>query len=200
MKRCQRLPVFFLALACLLGGPLTVQAAPPDSQPGATSAAEDGASAKDDQTSSKADWQVSAKGGVSFFTQSRSNALPHRLKPNLRLSALTSVHKELRLGVELVGVLSESTGYRLLGGTVAGRTHCYNGEVFDLDLLFGVGLGTAPKILSPNLDTESKLAVWANMGLGLHWALPGDIVSLGMEFLSEQITVVTATAVLTIHL
>ena len=75
----------------------------------------------------------------------------------------------------------------------------YNGDVFRLHLLYGLGVGTAPKILSPQLDTSADMAAWAHWGLGFYWAFPGTVASLGLELIHEQITVITSAVVLSIH-
>ena len=145
-------------------------------------------------------WEISAKGGMSFFTNSRSKTLAHLFKPNVRLEALNQWHEKLSLGVEAVGVIADSTGYRLMGGYIVGSTPLYHGNVFGLDLDFGFGAGTGPPILSASLDMDHSVVAWAKLGLGFRWLLPGDSVTLGIDLLSEQISMVTATTVVTIHL
>lgn len=135
---------------------------------------------------------VTLKGGVSYFVNSQSFALAHLIKPSIRLEGTYRIQPRLDLSVELVGVAA-SEGYRLIGGYFVAGFVLYNGDVFRMLLAAGGGLGTAPKILSPGLTTDAALAVWGQLGLRFRWEVVRDLLVLGVDTVSEQLSVVTVT-------
>ncbi len=134
-------------------------------------------------------WGVSLAGGVSVFTNSQS--FPHLMQPGVRLQAEYDAFERLRTGVELSGVLAPS-GYRLIGGYVTVAGALYAGSTYRLEIVTGVGVGTAPPILSEDLDTEHGVTVWAQLGLRNRWSVTDSFV-LGIDIVDEHLSVVTLT-------
>lgn len=134
-------------------------------------------------------WDLTVKGGLALFTTSRSLAPEHMTEPTLRLEAVRPLTRRFELGAEVLGASVGDESYRLLAALVVVRSPLYLGPVFSLRLGFGTGLGTGPPILSKDLVAKSAIAPWAQLGLSLRWAL-GDRAAVGVELLSEEISIV----------
>jgi len=144
-------------------------------------------------------WSISAKGGVSFFLNSQSLALEHRIKPVVRLEGAFRVIPRFSVAIELVAAATSEAGYRLIGGYMLGKAHLYSGDIFQLNLAAGWGLGTGARILSHDLQAEADVAVWLQAGLQFRWALVADRFDLGLDLLSENISTIGASLVAEVH-
>jgi hypothetical protein len=138
-------------------------------------------------------WGVTLTGGISAFFNSQSFALGHLTKPVIKLQTEYDYSRRIRLGVELSGVAAADNGYRLIGGyaTVAGAL--YAGDVYRLELVAGVGGGTAPPILSSDLAVEHSATAWFQFGLRHRWTLPGGRIVLGIDLVDEHLSTVSLT-------
>ncbi len=146
-----------------------------------------------------APWRVTVGGGGLLFTTSQSKAVSHLLKPDVRLGFSTR-HLGLEVGAEVQAVASDEPGYRLMGALATLGVPLVDGEIFELDLTLAVGPGTDARILHYDLASEDTLTVWARLGLGLHWWLPGDRVALGLTVDVLNLTVIGLDAALTFRL
>lgn len=138
--------------------------------------------------------EVGGHGGVSLFTNSRSSAAPHLVKPTVRIDATLELDPRLALGVELAVTVADSKGYALYGGYLLGQATLYQGDLFGLLLTWGAGLGTGPAILASDLLADSDYTLWVLAGLDLRWTVWGDWWDVLVAVRSEHITVITATA------
>ncbi len=143
---------------------------------------------------------ISAHGGISLFTNSRSSAPPHLVKPTLRLDATLELDPRLAFGVELALTIADSKGYQLYGGYLLGQATLYQGDLFGLMLTWGAGLGTGPAILASDLLAESDYTLWVLVGVDMRWTVVCDWLDVMVALRSEHITVITATAGLVFRL
>ena len=133
------------------------------------------------------EWEVALKGGMGLETQSQSLALSHALQPRARLEVTRSLSPDVKLGVELSGVISGESGYQLVGGWLVGRAAMSRGDVFSSWVGFGAGVGTDAAILHPDLVSHGDVALWHQLGVLLRWDV-GAGVSLGMDVMAENLT------------
>jgi hypothetical protein len=173
---------WFIALLLCLAAPTAI-AAPPKT---------DAASSIVTDTSS-GQWTLAAAGGVSVFLNSQSSALEHFYEPVARLRGMLRLDARFQLGLEITSVVTDNENYRLVGGYVRGEGRIYNGSVFDLDLVFGVGLGTGPAILSPDLVPESDIVPWGELGLHMAWQLSSGF-GMHLDILGEHLGVISLVA------
>ncbi len=141
-------------------------------------------------------WALTAKGGVTAFLTSSSHALPHVVHPSMRLEATCRLSTRLEMGVEVGTVPTSEAHYAFNSLNVVFRSPVYDGEIFDLRLGWGFGVGSAPRILSADLNTSAPIAPTMQLSAGVRWAVITDSMYLGLEVIGEQLMV--ATAVLTI--
>ncbi len=135
-------------------------------------------------------WHLDLTAGAALFTQSQSFAPQHLAEPIYRLGATFHPSRgdgtrSAALGGEAVLAALGEEGYRILAAQLVIRAPLIQGEVFDWGLRFGMGLGSGPPILSEDLVAEADLMPWAHWGMELRWRL-GDSVSLGLELIEEQ--------------
>jgi hypothetical protein len=143
-------------------------------------------------------WEVTAKGGIGLETNSQSLALEHALQPRARLEVLTDLSPDVRVGVELSGVLSGESGYQLIGGWFVGRAAMSRGDVFSSWVGFGAGVGTDAAILHPDLVSGGDLALWHQLGVLFRWEL-GAGVSLGVDVMSENLSAISLAGTAGLH-
>ena len=175
-----RLSVLSLALLCWL--PSTSLA---------TEAATPLAEASDQAPITPVAWRVAIKGGVSLFTTSHSLAVEHFLHPALRVEGTYDVSERLAIGAEVGATVTGDANYAFEAASVVLRTPLYRGSVFSLILGWGFGIGTGPPILSGDLRVSAAVVPTMQLSLGAMWALVPERVYLGVEFIDEQLTVLT---------
>lgn len=140
------------------------------------------------------------KGGVAAFPlTSQSPALPHVLKPVVRLEGGYSITSRLGFGIEFSAVVDGNSNYRLLAGTVTGRAAAYLGNVFSVWFGWGVGAGNAPPILASDLVVTEDVALTVEMALQLRWAVVENLLSLGIDIIDQNIVVMTTAATVQVH-
>ncbi|NUN16621.1 MAG: hypothetical protein HUU55_23590 [Myxococcales bacterium] len=138
---------------------------------------------------------VALKGGVAAFPlTSQSPALPHVLKPMARLEAGYRFTNRLGFGVEISAVVDGNSNYRLLSGTLTGRAAAYLGELFSVWLGWGVGAGNAPPILASDLIVTEDVALTVEIALQLRWVVVENLLSLGIDFIDQNIVVISTAA------
>ena len=120
------------------------------------------------------------------------------MKPTVRLGATIVASPGLRLGLELVAVPVVLDAYRLIGAYAVVEASLYDGSVYHLRAVAGAGVGTWPKILSQDLLTGAAATLWAQLGLRMDWRLH-PLISLGLDLLSEHLSVVTLNGRLAFH-
>jgi hypothetical protein len=141
-------------------------------------------------------WNLSVKGGLTFFINSQSTTIPHLLKPVARIEGSYQLSRYTAAGLELHGVTSSNENYRLLSASAVFRGYLKHGSLYRLWLRWGFGLGTGPAILNKDLRTSQPLAAHVNMGLAMDWTLFGDSFTVGLELLTDDLS--TASFVTTL--
>src|SRR5690606_5968079 len=124
------------------------------------------------------------------YLNSQSKTLPALLDPIFRARLLVAVVPLLDLGVEAVVNVPSDANYRLVGAYVAGRAGLLRDGLFSFDVRFGVGAGTGPRILSPDLVVERDVTLWGQLGLELGVYVGG--IGLHFAVVAEQFAVVSA--------
>jgi hypothetical protein len=140
-------------------------------------------------------WSMALKSGVAHFLHSQSTALAHMLKPTARIEMYCRLKPRVQVGVELGGPLSSNENYLGMVGYVMGRGSLYRGEVYELTLGWGTGLGQRPRILSPDLIAEAKIGPRVQLALNHRWGVGGGM-ELGIDLVSEDLVVHSLMAAL----
>ena len=140
--------------------------------------------------------EVSVKGGTSVVLNGQSNALPHRFRYTLRAEFAYQLLDRLQLGAELVLPVSFERNYRLIGALVNAKVGIYQGEIYRLKGVFGFGVGTGPKILSTELDTELSARLWHQAGLQQRWDIVRELFQLGIDISFENLSVISVNLAL----
>lgn len=138
-------------------------------------------------------WAFEVKGGVSLLLNAKSFAIAHRLRETVRVAAEYIYDEDLHLGVELVGTGLGNADYRLIGVYFNAIAPLYAGSVFQLRLIGGWGFGTGPAILATDLTVDHPVTLYVQAGLQFRWTVIGDLMTLGIDLLDENINLVTAT-------
>lgn len=138
-------------------------------------------------------------GGLTAFTTSQSKVPLHLAKPDLTLEAGYRLASGLEVGLELSAAVSSEAGYRLIGALAIAKAPLWSGPIFDLSLTTGAGVGSNPRILHHNLESESAATLWVKAGLDLRWWLPGDHVALGLDVFSQNLTMVGLNATVAVR-
>jgi hypothetical protein len=126
---------------------------------------------------------------ASYFTQARSFALSHRVKPGVRLAWQRELWPKLHVGPALGGVVTGNENYFVSGVYALANYSAVESPSFVFEVLLGLGAGYNAPILHGDLKAGFPLVPYAYVGL-----LGGLRVSqtwvLGLELGGEQITVV----------
>ena len=113
--------------------------------------------------------------------KSRSHTPTHLFKPSLRLGLRGELGERLEVGGALVGVISASEHYRVLGALGQGRYAAVRTRAFSLGASAGVGLGYDADILHADLSAGAKVAPYWLVSIDGRWAigtpLPSDVES-----------------------
>jgi hypothetical protein len=147
----------------------------------------------------KAPFLLALKSGVTGFLQTQSKVPEHFLKPVVRLEVGYLVRPELIVGVELSAIADASEFYRVAGGYVVGRAAMVRGDVFSMWFGWGAGLGMGPRILAPDLLAQSDVTLWVQAGLLFRFEVIEDVLSLGLDLINEQATLLTGTGTVQLH-
>jgi hypothetical protein len=140
------------------------------------------------QAAESSEMRVAIKGGVSTFLHSQSYRPAHFIKPSTRVEWAISLDARREVGLEIVGSRSDNENYSLMGALVFARNALYVGSVYDLNLRWGFGLGSGPKILFRDLSYEKAVVPWGQMGIDMSWViLPG--VRVGTALTNENLSV-----------
>ncbi len=167
--------------------------AAPDPAPAAAPVDADAQASVDQEK--KRDLTVRFKGGISFFTKSQSTALPHLLKPNIRLELSRTLTPQTEIGFEVGSVASTNKNYRVLTAYVYAAGYFHHGSLYRIGVRGGVGAGPGPAILYADLRSSQDLTGYTQFGITMDWQLPVDRLQLGLQILVENLSV--ATLVLT---
>jgi len=139
---------------------------------------------------------IEIKGGVNAFLNGQSNAIPHRVKPVARIEWVRNYWQDLGFGVELVGVIDGNSGYRFIAAFANAHASLYGGDVFRLLLMGGWGIGTGPPILFTDVSVEASVMVHAHAGLEMRWQVVNELLDLGVDLVSEDLSMVALSAAL----
>ena len=139
-------------------------------------------------------WEVAVKGGAAVFLGSQSKALPHLIKPMLRAELSYLTVPRLRLGIEVVAIPEPNANYRLIGAYLLARGALWDGPVFKLWLKGGFGAGSAPRILFGGLTRDQDGALWGQMALAFVWTAVPDLLTVGVEVVDDNLTVLSLNA------
>lgn len=135
-------------------------------------------------------WSAAVKGGVHVFFGGQSSALNHRLQPVVRADVRYRLLPRLDVGVEASFALG-GKNYRLMGGYFIAALGMVRGDLFELDLVTGAGVGHHPAILYDDLSASHAVGPWFQWGLAFRWAVVTDLMDIGVELLHEHLSVLT---------
>lgn len=140
-------------------------------------------------------WTVQVEAGAALFTNSKSRTFQHLVRTTVRLEATVRVAPRLDLGVELAGVPSGDTNYRMVAGYLLAKVPVVEAGIFRLDLGWGFGIGTGPAILSNDLRVTRDVVPYVQLSVAARIA-PTPWWLVGAEVIYEQLTVVGVVATL----
>ncbi|MBR56573.1 MAG: hypothetical protein CMH54_00795 [Myxococcales bacterium] len=134
---------------------------------------------------------VRLKTGISFFTKSQSTAIPHLLKPNIRLELARTLTPKTEIGVDVGSVVTTNPNYRVLTGYLYAAGYFHTGSLYRIGVRGGVGAGPGPRILYADLRSQQDLTGYTQFGVIMDWQLPVDRLQIGLQILVENLSVVT---------
>ena len=145
-------------------------------------------------------WELTAKGGASYFSTSRSFAPEHMIKPAVRIEALYGLHPLLDLGVEIAGVATDQQSYALASLSLSARLNIVHTESIVVGLSVGAGVSTGPPILADDLQASAPVSGYIRFGASLRGLLLDGMLVLGLDVGAEQLGVITGVAVVGVRL
>jgi hypothetical protein len=132
--------------------------------------------------------------------KSKSTTIPHLFKPIARLEGSRGLTDHTSVGLELASIASSNHNYRMIKLSALIRGDLYRGSLYALWVRGGFGIGNSPAILSQNLDTSSDLSGHVDLGTGMSWQLPFADSALGLEIISDNLSVVALLGSLSFQL
>ncbi len=138
-------------------------------------------------------WTVQLEFGAAVFTNSRSRTFQHLVRSDVRLEVTARIAPRLSLGVELTGVPSGSSNYRVLAGYVIAKVPVVVAGPFELELGLGFGVGTGPAILASDLRVSRRVIPYVQASLAGRFAVTPWLL-IGAEVIYEQLTMVVGVA------
>ena len=149
-------------------------------------------------TASAKDSALEVRGGVVTFAHGQSIAIPHKLKPMVRMEWSHGYPEGIRYGLEALTVPDPLEGYRLFGGLFNVHARMVESGLFSMWWRAGVGVGNGPPILYKDLGEGEPWTLLANMGLAFRFQL-GDSMSLSLNLGEENLTAVSVDGGVAFH-
>ena len=144
-------------------------------------------------------WEVAVKGGASLVLNGQSNALPHRIRYSIRGEFAYRVAERFQLGVEMIFPARFERNYRMLGAMINAKVALYEGAIYQVKMVGGFGLGTGPKILSSQLDTDLPVRLWYQTAMQHRWTLIRNLMHIGLDLSFENLSVISTNLAFQFH-
>ena len=140
----------------------------------------------------EANWSLAVKGGPAFMMKSKSKAIPHLFKPMVRAELIRSLSSKTSFGLEAAVIASSNKSYRLIKVSALFMADIYQGPLYGLWIRGGFGLGNHPPIMVEDLlPTQAPLNIHVDLGLGMDWSLPFANSSIGLEIITDSLSVLS---------
>jgi len=139
--------------------------------------------------------ELSLKGGGALFIH-RDNAI----KINARFEVAYLLSEDTSIGLEGLGMVTGNNDYQLLGVCLVMRAFIVQEDHLRFWLKSGIGGGPGPPSLNKDGVTRHDLEGLVQLGLGISYAPWNHRVSLGVEALEENLSIVSLLATLGIRL